>query len=359
MSPLPNALASPRLHKWLLAIVMTAIVTFMLLFLAGVFHSKVPLKTGKLKTRSTEGIKTVAARLLIRPRYETATGTVKPVYESAVAAKLLAKVLEINVVAGQTVTRDQVLVRLDEADLQARLKQAEAGLASAQVRREQSKTDFGRAEQLKAKNAISQAEFDTVQSTMKSAAADFDRASQAVKESQVLLDQATILSPMTGTVIDKRVEVGDTVSPGQVLLTLFDPTHMQMVASVRESLAMTLKPGQVLPTRLDALDLDCEATISELVPEADVASRSFTVKVTGPCPPGAYSGMFGRLMLPLEDEEVLVIPASTVSRVGQLTMVDVVHDNVMHRRNVRLGRTLESDVEVLSGLSAGELVVLR
>ena len=359
MSQAPKVTAALSLMKWLLAIVMTGVVTVMLLFLAGVFHSKVPSEVGATTTRSAEGRKSVAARLLKRPRYETATGTVKPVHESAVAAKLLAKVLEINATAGQVVQKDQVLVKLDDADLQARLKQAEASLTSAQVRSEQTKTEFGRAEQLKSKKAISQADFDTAQAAMKSAAAELERATQAVMESQVMLEYATIRSPMSGTIIDKRVEVGDTVSPGQILLTLFDPTHMQMVASVRESLAMKLKPGQLLPTRLDALDFDCEATISEVVPESDVASRSFTVKVTGPCPPGVYSGMFGRLMVPLDDEEVLVIPVAAVRKVGQLTMVDVVSDNSVSRRNVRLGRTLELDVEVLAGLVEGELVVVE
>ncbi len=359
MSQAPKVTAALSLMKWLLAIVMTGVVTIMLLFLAGVFHSKVPSEVGATTTRSAEGRKSVAARLLKRPRYETATGTVKPVHESAVAAKLLAKVLEINATAGQVVQKDQVLVRLDDADLQARLKQAEAGLTSAQVRSEQTRTEFGRAEQLKSKKAISQADFDTAQAAMKSAAAELERATQAVMESQIMLEYATIRSPMSGTIIDKRVEVGDTVSPGQILLTLFDPTHMQMVASVRESLAMKLKPGQLLPTRLDALDFDCEATISEVVPESDVASRSFTVKVTGPCPPGVYSGMFGRLMVPLDDEEVLVIPVAAVRKVGQLTMVDVVSDNSVSRRNVRLGRTLELDVEVLAGLVEGELVVVE
>ena len=359
MSSPPKAGAASNALKWLLAVAMTGVVTVMLLFLAGVFHSKVPSEVGATTTRSAEGRKSVAARLLKRPRYETATGTVKPVHESAVAAKLLAKVLEINATAGQVVQKDQVLVKLDDADLQARLKQAEAGLTSAQVRSEQTKTEFGRAEQLKSKKAISQADFDTAQAAMKSAAAELERATQAVMESQVMLEYATIRSPMSGTIIDKRVEVGDTVSPGQILLTLFDPTHMQMVASVRESLAMKLKPGQLLPTRLDALDFDCEATISEVVPESDVASRSFTVKVTGPCPPGVYSGMFGRLMVPLDDEEVLVIPVAAVRKVGQLTMVDVVSDNSVSRRNVRLGRTLELDVEVLAGLVEGELVVVE
>lgn len=355
----PSAVAVLRLSKWVLAIAMTAIVILMLLVLAGVFHNKVPSETAAETGRSPEGLSTVAARLLKQKRYETAAGTVKPVHESSVAAKLLARVLEMNVTAGQTVSQDQILIKLDDSELQARLKQAEAALTTAEVHRDQSAVEFGRAQKLKEKNAVSRADFDLAESTLKRAESEVERAAQSLRESQVMLDYATIRSPMNGTVIDRQVEVGDTVSPGQVLLTLFDPTHMQMVASVRESLAMRLKPGQVLPTRLDALDLDCEATISELVPEADVASRSFTVKVTGPCPPGAYSGMFGRLMLPLEDEEVLVIPASAVRRVGQLTMVNVVHDNVVQRRNVRLGRTLDDNVEVLAGLSPGELVVLQ
>jgi len=359
MSPTPKVAATSSLMKWLLALVMIAIVSLMLLFLAGVFHRKVPPQSGPMTTRSADGVKHVAVRLLKQPRYETGTGTAKPVQESAVAAKLLAKVLEVSVTAGQSVLKDQVLVKLDDADLQARWKQAKAGLTSAQVRSEQTKTEFGRAEQLKSKNAISQTDFDSAQAAMKSAAAEFERATQALKESQVMLDYATIRSPMSGTIIDKRVAVGDTVSPGQILLTLFDPTHMQMVASVRESLALKLKRGQLLPTRLDALDFDCEATISEVVPESDVASRSFTVKVTGPCPPGVYSGMFGRLMIPLDEKEMLVIPVTAVRTIGQLTMVDVVSDNSVSRRNVRLGRTLEEDIEVLAGLVEGELVVVE
>ncbi|MCS7270768.1 MAG: hypothetical protein NZ703_06760, partial [Gemmataceae bacterium] len=104
---------------------------------------------------------------------------------------------------------------------------------------------------------------------------------------------------------------------------------------------------------------ECEATISEIVPEAQAASRSFTVKVTGPCPPGVYSGMFGRIFIPLEDEELVVVPASAVFKVGQLDMVDVVTPQGIQRRSVQLGRKVDSDYyEVLAGLVPGEKVVL-
>ncbi len=344
---------------WSLAIIMTVIITVMLLVLAGVFHRKVSSETAATSSESAESLNSVAARIITQPRYETATGSVQPIHEAAVASRLLSKVIEISVAAGQIVEKDQALVKLDDADLQARLKQAEASLSQAQTAKEKAAADFERAQQLQAKKAISQADFDAAQSASRAANAAIDQATQAVKEAQVMLDRATIRSPMSGTIVDKKVEAGDTVGPGQVLLTLFDPTHMQMVASVRESLAIKLEPGQHIPTRLDALDLNCEATISEIVPQSDVATRSFTVKVTGPCPPGAYSGMFGRLLLPQGDEQILVVPTKAIVRVGQLTMVDVVNDNTVQRRNVRIGRTIEGDVEILAGLRVGEHVVVR
>jgi hypothetical protein len=133
---------------------------------------------------------------------------------------------------------------------------------------------------------------------------------------------------------------------------------MQMVATVRESLALRLKVGQQLPARLDSLGFEGHATVSEIVPEAQAESRSFQVKVTGPCPPNVYSGMFGRIFIPLDDEEILIVPAGAVRRVGQLDEVDVVADAMVSRRAVQVGRTLDLDLEVLSGLEEGERVVL-
>ena len=83
---------------------------------------------------------------------------------------------------------------------------------------------------------ISQQQYDNAVAALQSAEADLHRAEAAVNEVQATLDWATIRSPIDGTVIDKKVDVGDMVTPGQMLVTLFDPKHMQLVASVRESL---------------------------------------------------------------------------------------------------------------------------
>ncbi len=333
------------------------LVIIMLLWMSGKFTSKVPSKVAKSAAQTING-KIVPVRLMKLPLTESSVGTVQAVRETTIASKLLSRVMEMNIKAGQAVKKNDVLMRLDETDLRARLQQAKSSVAMAEATNNQAGADEKRLGTLIKSNAISQQEYDKSVTKLKSSNAELKRAQEAVNESQSILDYATVLSPMDGTVIDKKVDVGDTVVPGQVLIKLFDPTRMQMVASVRESLAYKLKVGQDIGVKVDTLNLICSGTVSEIVPESSSTSRTFQVKVTGPCPPGIYAGMFGRIYIPLADEQVLVIPAKAVRKFGQLEMVDVSDKGQAVRRAVRTGRSFGEDVEILSGLREGELVVV-
>jgi RND family efflux transporter MFP subunit len=338
-------------------------IVFLILWLAGTFKPKLrpaaatPAHAGRTFGADEE---LVAVRVVRLSAQESAVGTVRAVRETTVAAKLLAKVAEVRVRAGQRVAKDEWLVRLDDEDLKARQERADAASREAEAVRTQAQTEFDRVSRLFAASNAAKAEFDQADAALKAAAARLEQAQQAQREAGVQLGYATIVSPMDGLVVDKRVEAGDMVSPGQALLSLYDPTHMQLVASVRESLVPRLSVGQVVSVRIEALGRTCAGEVSEIVPESDVASRSFAVKVTGPCPPDIHSGMFGRLLIPLDEEEWLVIPQAAVRRVGQLDSVAVAaaDGKTLHRRVVQLGRTLDADVEVLSGLRAGERVAV-
>jgi len=328
----------------------------LLALLAGVFHPKVTgdgVEVGREVPTSGEVVTAVRIR---RPRFESAVGAIEPIHKSSVAAKILAKVLEVNATAGQRVDAGDVLVRLDDQDLQSRLRQAEAQSDVATAEAKQARADFGRAQRLLEENAISQSEYETAATAVQTRDAELQRAARAIDESKVMLDYATLRAPYNGVVVDKQVQQGDTVIPGQTLLTLYDPDHMQLVANVRESLANKLQIGQVVAAKLESMDEQCSATVREVVPQADLGSRSFQVKVSGPCPPGIYSGMFGRILLPLEDEELTVIPVAAVRQIGQLTVVEVVELGELVRRNVQLGRTIDEGAEVLAGIQPGEQV---
>ena len=331
----------------------------LLFWLAGKFEPKVPIvdKSDRLAERQSPG-RVVPVRAAHVPVVETAVGTIRAVHESAIGSKLLARVIEVNLKAGQTVSKGEILVRLDDTDLRAKLKQAQASVAAAEAARGQAEADVNRYSKLLKAKALSEQEYERAATALKAANAELNRALEAINEIQATLDWATIRSPLDGLVIDKKVDVGDMVTPGHTLATLLDPKRMQLVASVRESLAHRLKVGEIIEVQIENISKQCSGTVSEIVPEAETASRAFQVKVTGPCPEGVYSGMFGRILIPLDEERVLLIPRAALKTVGQLELVNVVENGTINRRAIRVGRAFGENVEVLSGLREGEQVEL-
>lgn len=350
--------ASRMIARTLGVVTFAAVVVALLIWLVGGLRSRIrPGATLPMPSVVAAGPE-VEARLVALPRVETAVGTIQPVHRVEVASRILARIVVVNVIAGQRVRQGDVLFRLDDADLDSRVKQAQAALDQAIATRDHARTEEGRIRALFDVRNASKSELDRATTDLKTSEAAVARAQETLDEARTLLSYATIASPISGIVIDKRANVGDTAVPGGVLATLLDPARMQLVAPVRESLSNRLKVGQPIDVRVEALDHVCTGTISEIVPEADPASRSFNVKVTGPCPEGVYAGMFGRLLIPLDPEQVLVIPRAAVRPVGQLHMAIVRTASGDERRSLRLGRTLGDEVEVLAGLNAGEQVIL-
>ena len=346
-------------RKLAVPLMFVAAVVLSMAWLLGAFRTKIdPNQETGHGTRPLQGQEVVSVRRELRPRREQALGTVRAVHESSVAAKLLSTVTAVHVRAGQSVAAGELLIELDDAEHAARLRQAQAHLEAARATVDQSHIDRRRVRELHAQNVASDQERDHAETAVRTAEADLERAQRAVEEAQSVLEWTKIRATFAGVVFDRQVETGDTVVPGQVLVALFDPEKMQLVASVRESLRDRLSVGDRVQVDIDALGESCEGTVSEIVPASAAGTRSFDVKITGPCPPGAYSGMFGRLWVPLEDEAVLLIPADSVRRVGQIELVDVVVGEQLHRRAVRTGRRFGASVEVLSGLRAEESVAV-
>ena len=130
-------------------LVFTVGVTVLLLWLAGNFAPKVSMQVERVSAseEKTPGI-VAKVRLIRRPLVETAVGTIRPVHETTIGAKLLARVVEANLKAGQVVKAGDVLVRLDDIDLRARRRQSEAVLNAAEAARVQAEADANRAANL-------------------------------------------------------------------------------------------------------------------------------------------------------------------------------------------------------------------
>lgn len=345
-------------------LVIAIVVVVMMMWLMGGFAGKVDAKPATQPARRPPAdAKVVSVRSVTRPIVETAVGAIEPVQETVIAPQIMERVEQVLVRAGQSVKQHQVLVKLDDKVLAAKLGQAKAGLDAAKASAREAEITYQQLKKLYADATASEVELSRAEAQYATARANVAKAEQMIAEAEQAMSFSTIRSPIDGRVIDTYVDSGDMATPGKPLLKLFSPRAMQLVVNVRESLANRLHIGEQVPARIDALDLQCQAMINEIVPQSSAGSRSFEVKVTGPCPQGVYPGMFGRIMIPLGNRQLLVIPESAVRQVGQLKVVELVIDGRLQRRAVQLGEPMTVDgqswVEVLSGLQSDDRVMLH
>ncbi len=349
--------------KLVLVLVLAALVVVLMLYLDGAFNRKVsPRATSGRSAAASAPAQVVEAKFIDIPSMEQAPGTIRPLHETALASKVREpeKVIEVNVVAGQEVHKGDLLVKLDSSTWQNRKEMAEAKLTSAKANRDDAQKNYDRTKEVFKKGAATATEVDNARYRFEAVQAEAVGAQRALDEAVMNLEYTQIRAPMNAVVIDKRADVGDTVSPGQVLVSLYD--KMQLIANVREGLMKNLKAGQKIGVYIEDLGAACEGTISEIVPQADPATRTFQVKVVGECHSGVRPGMYAKLLVPLGNQKVLVIPPAAIVQVGQLTMVDVAGSGGPERRYVQLGKQIDFGgkqyVQVISGLKAGEKVAI-
>lgn len=350
------------MKRWIVVAATSAVtlaaMVLLLLWLMGAFHAKVPPAAPDQVLPPAGDAPRIKVATERTPVFETAVGSVQAIHEIKIASRILARIQRMHVEkAGQTCSAGETLIELEDSELRARLETLKAAENSAQATLAKAEQDLARARQLHERGVVSDDQLEQASTLASTAQAEVNAAAQASAAAATMLDYTVIRAPIDGVIIDKQVNQGDLASPGQVLVTLYDPTRLQLVASVRERLAMQMQVGESVGVRIDALDLDCEGTISEVVPEAAAGSRSFQVKVTGPCPPGVYSGMFGRLRVQVGHRDEIRVPPAAVSSIGQIDTVFVVEDGVLLRRFVRVGARTADHVEILAGLAPGEEIL--
>ncbi len=302
----------------------------------------------------------VAVERSIVPVVETASGTIQSARHTTVSSRILARIEAVRVRAGSDVKEGDVLVVLDARDLEARVREAREAGAAARSQLDLATSEMRRIEQLREAGVAPQRELDRVRSARQVAAAEVERAGQRLRDAEAGLSHAEIRSPVSGRVVDRLAEPGDTAAPGSPLLHVYDPGLLRLEAPVRESLAQHLAVGQRVAVIVEAAGEQLAGEVEEIVPQAEPGSRTFLVKVRFPPSPRILAGMFGRIGVPAGERARLRVPETAVERIGQLEFVTaVVPDGSAERRLVTTGaRDADGKIEVLSGLGADESVRL-
>jgi RND family efflux transporter MFP subunit len=290
-------------------------------------------------------VRAVAVESAARSAHEEVVGTVRAKLRAAIEPKVNARIESLLVAPGQTVKAGDLIAQLDAREIQARLDQAIAV-------REQATRDLERSRQLLQQKITTQAEFDTAQARERVSGG-------ALKEVEAMLAYTKVVAPFDGVITRKLADVGDLGTPGKAIAEMEDPRALRFEADVPEALIGNVRLAAKLAVRIGATSPAIEGTVVELAPVADAASRTFLVKLDLPPAEGARSGQFGRVLVPVGETHAIHVPLSALVVRGQLETVFVVEKQNAQLRIVRTGRRTDGEVALLSGIAAGDRVVVE
>ena len=271
-------------------------------------------------------------------------GMVQAIEHATISARVSGQIIQLPVQIGSKVEKGDLLVKISAAEINARLQQAEAQLAQAQ-------RNLERETKLQEVNASTREKVKTLKELV--------QINQAVyREAQTILGYTEIRAPFNGTVTDKLVEVGDLASSGASLLKLEKGTALEVVIQVPEAQSHSLTLSSRLPLTVPAAGLSLNAQVREISPTVDPASHTTQVKLTLPAAPELRSGQFARVALVDSRATTLMLNSKALRKTGQMQQVFVAEQGVARMRLVRTGVEFEGRIEILSGLQAGDQIVL-
>ena len=331
---------------------------------------------GKVETAPITVIKGASlevVKLAAVPDLLDVVGSVRARTSAVVSTRIPGSISVLRVREGDRVHKGQLLAQLDAQENQATaavataaIDEARRGLDEALSRKKLADTTFDRFNNLLKEQAVSRQEFDVKQSEKDVAAQGVARAESRLKQAQAGAKAATtvsgytrVIAPISGIIASKQADLGATVFPGQPLMTIEDDGSYQLELALPENVATKVKPGSPLQVTIDAIGSTFAARIAEIVPTADPASRTFVAKIALN-QKGLKSGMFGRGAVSLGTMTTgITVPKKAVIDHGALTSVWTLDKgNIARMRIVKVGRQSGERVEILSGLSDGDRVVV-
>lgn len=331
-------------------------------------------------------VTTTVAAVAENPDRLEAGGVVAAGTSAMMTSRVVAPVLDLRVRAGDRVRAGQVLVVLDDRDLGAVARQAQAAAAAAEQGLSAARSDEaaaaadlelatawqGRVAGLHERRSATPQELDEANARLASARARAQgtqariaQAGSQVAAARAAADAAgtthafaTIRAPFDGLVTETLTDPGNLASPGVPLLRLESFGAPQVEVTVDESRVASVHPGDRVQVLFDAGGA-VDGTVTEVGRAVAADARAFTVKVSLPKDADVRSGTFARVRFRGPMRRSLHIPLSAIRRQGQIASVFVVQDNVARLRLIQTGAAGDESVEVLAGLEVGEVIVTR
>jgi RND family efflux transporter MFP subunit len=297
------------------------------------------------------------------PREQAWDGVVEAVNETTLAAQTNARVAALPVEIGDRVKQGDVLVRFTAVEQDSAQRSAQAAVASARANAAQAEANFKRIDTIYARKLVSRADLDVATAQRDAAQAALDAAQAQLRSAGQQSDYTVVRAPYDGVVTQRFVDVGQAVQAGppqpQPLLALAALDALRVEATIPQGAVEAIRAHPQATLLLDGGARRVPAASVTILPTADPATHTFRVRAGIPAgTAGLWPGMTVKVAFAAGDAQRIMVPAAVLVRRGEIDGIYVIgSDNSVGLRLVRLGHRSGDDVEVLSGLAAGERVV--
>jgi RND family efflux transporter MFP subunit len=289
------------------------------------------------------------------------TGSLAPLTEATVKAKVAGELIAVTVREGESVKQGQMLAKIDLTEVAARVAAREADVAAAKAQLVWAEKNRAQQKALLDKAFISQSAFDNIQSNHDVAAAKLRASDAELVMARKSLGDAVLVAPFSGIVSLRHVQPGERVALDAKVVSIVDLSRLQLEAAVPPGAIGQVRVGQAMSFRVEGFgEREFEGRIERINPAATAGSRSISVYAVIDNREGLLrGGMFAQGALTLSSTGgALVVPASAVrEEIGQ-TFVYVIEDGLVKKRNVKVGAPdAAGRVQVLEGVVAGDRIV--
>ena len=289
------------------------------------------------------------------------TGSLTPYTEATMKAKVAGELVVVPVREGEPVKRGQMLARIDQTEVQARVAARRADVSAARAQLDWAGKNRTTQKALLEKGFIAQTAYDNVQSNYDVAVARLRAAEAELVVAQKALGDSVLLAPFDGIVSLRHAQAGERVALDAKVVTVVDLSRLQLEAAVPATEIGRLRVGQPVAFRVDGFgEQSFAGRIDRISPATVSGSRSINVYAVIDNPQGVLrAGLFAQGAVSLERiQGALVVPASSVrEEIGRNSVYALV-DGAVRRRVVTIGPADAADrVQVLDGLAPGDRIV--
>ena len=298
-------------------------------------------------------------RQTITPKYKF-SGTLEPVWQADVAAKVDGRIEQVLVNEGDKVSAGQALVILEQTDTNANLMQARGSYIDAQATVEKAQHDYDRAKYLFEKGAISEEELEHAQFALDNALGKLANAEGSVAAADSKVGGTTVTTPRAGIVQKRYYQEGYYAKVGTALFNIADISVLRAKIDVPEGFISSIAVGGRVECVIPSMDnLRVVGTITRISPVAVQPSRTFEAEVTvnnadGKLRGGIYADA---ILTALPKTNVLTVPLSSIVMRDDQRTVYVVEDGIAVRKVLKTGYIGDDIVEVLDGITEQDVII--